>query len=436
MPSLSRPLAPYAVTELNTRGRQYSAEASHDRSPLQRDYTRILHSRAFRRLQGKTQVFSAAEGDLFRTRMSHSMEVEQLARTIAQQLRLNEDLCATLAIGHDIGHPPFGHTGQDQLDELMKGHGGFEHNHQALRLVDEIECAYTEHPGLNLLFETREGLLHCTPERARALGPVAAVHLNKTSFPLEVQVVDWADAIAYLHADLEDAHVRGILRAEDLREAPGFMKAWDQVKSKPRYASLTLPSNADFEAPTSAKDQRLARATVQTVLRQMMSTAVDNLVQNSRAQILQANPQSLDDVRALPPLVGFTADHFAMHRALKKFSRERIYEHPDVASVRAEQVKVLRQLFNAYVTDPTQMSGRGPEWADLPEVNAVGQVKRVDIYRAVADHLAGMTDAFALAEHRRLTLERPDLLAATLPKTEETPEPAVEVARRRSRLSR
>lgn len=402
------PLAPYAVTELNSRGRQFAAEISHDRTPFQRDYTRILHSRAFRRLQGKTQVFSAADGDMFRTRMSHSMEVEQLSRSIAHQLHINEDLCATLAIGHDIGHPPFGHMGQDVLNDLMKGRGGFEHNHQALRLVDELECCYPEHRGLNLLFETREGLLkHCSAERAGKLGLVAARHLDGSSPTLEAQAVDWADSIAYLHADLEDAFVKGILKMQDLREAPGFMPAWERVKAKSKYAHLDLPCDADFHAPVAAETQRQARAIVLSILRQMMSTAVDNLIQTTRANLVTANVQSVADVRKSPPLVGFSTDHMAHHRALKKFSHARIYSHESVAVVRAQQAQALRQLFVAYLQDPDQMSGRGPDWGEMTGSSSGSRAP--DIYRVITDHLAGMTDAFALAEHRRLQIDHPHL---------------------------
>lgn len=396
-------LALYAVSALNSRGRQHAVEPSHDRNPFQRDYTRILHSRAFRRLQGKTQVFSAADGDMFRTRMSHSLEVEQLSRSIARQLRLNEDLCAALAIGHDIGHPPFGHMGQDVINGMMKGHGGFEHNHQALRLVDELEGCYPEHLGLNLLFETREGLLkHCSPARARTLGDVAVRHLDGTSPPLEVQVVDHADAIAYLHADLEDAMVRGILSAQDVRDAPGFMAAWERTASKMRYRDLKLPENEDLSDQAHPETQRMGRATLQAVIREMMSTAMNDLIVCSRAALVEAQPASLDEVRQSPPLIGFSPEHLARHKALRKFSRERIYDHPEVSRVRQVQAQALRELFCAFVQDPSQMSGR--RWVS-------DGTSKADVHRAVADHIAGMTDHFALAEHARLRLEAPHLLA-------------------------
>jgi dGTPase len=427
------PLASYAVTELTSRGRQFPTDSSHDRTPFQRDYTRILHSRAFRRLQGKTQVFSAASGDMFRTRMSHSMEVEQISRSIAHQLNINEDLCATLAIGHDIGHPPFGHLGQDVLNELMKGRGGFEHNHQALRLVDEIECCYIEHRGLNLLFETREGLLkHCSKERAEKLGDVGLRHVNNTSPTLEAQVVDWADSIAYLHADLEDAFVKNLLTMADLKAAPGFMKSWDKIKENKKYAHLDLPDAKDFLSSSSAENQRQSRAIILTVLRQMMSTAVNNLIQTTRANLVEAKVQTVHDVRNSPPLVGFSPDHQMEHRALKRFSLERIYNHPDVIKERAGYAQNLRELFVAYVNNPKQMSGRGPEWSEMADAT---NAPSPDIYRVVTDHLAGMTDAFALSEHLRLKMSHPEwLMAKDLPAVQELPTAqASAVARRRIR---
>jgi dGTPase len=396
-------LASYAVSQNNTRGRRHDVDLSHDRTPFQRDYTRILHSTAFRRLQGKTQVFSAVEGDMFRTRMSHSMEVEQVARSIARQLNLNEDLCGTLAIGHDIGHPPFGHMGQDILNELLQEHGGFEHNYQALRLVDQIESPYIEHRGLNLLFEVREGLLkHCSPERAKRLGPVAQRHFDGTSPPLEVQATDWADAIAYVHADLEDAFAKGLLSIDQIKAAPGFPQAWARVKANPRYPGLAFPTAADFERDAGADVQQRAHAIVRTVIRDMMSFAVNDVVQATRARLEARQIRTLDDVRQAPELVGFSPKQEALHKALKKFSRTHIYEHPHIVEVRTEQSKALVALFNAYVRAPEEMSGRGPD-------------PKEEFYRSIADHIAGMTDGYALSEHRRLLACRPELFMTVEP---------------------
>lgn len=387
-------LAPYATTETNSRGRRHATGPSGDRNEFQRDYSRIIHSRAFRRLQGKTQVFSSNLKDMTRTRLTHSMEVEQLARSAARKLGLNEDLCGVLAIAHDIGHTPFGHMGQDTLEELMAGRGGFEHNLQALRIVDELESPYWEHEGLNLMFETREGLLkHCTADRARLLDEVASRHLDGTSPPLETQLVDWCDAIAYLHADLEDAYNEGLLSAAQLHQAPGFMAAWERIQS--RFPGADRPG--DGAPATDARAKREQRAIVREVVGEMLRSATADLVQATTERIAHHNPQSLDDVRALPPLVGFSKEHRAQHAALKKFSRTHIYSHPDIAHVREEERAMLVSLFRAYEQDPSEMTGRGVE---------AGK----DFHRSLCDHIAGMTDRFVSEEYKRLLEERPDLL--------------------------
>lgn len=390
-------LAPYAVSEENSRGRRFSATISRDRNAFERDYSRILHSDAYRRLQGKTQVFSANTGDRFRTRASHSAEVEQVSRAVCRQLRLNETLAATLALGHDIGHAPFGHLGQDVLQELMADHGGFEHNHQALRLVDLLESPYFEHRGLNLMFETREGLLkHCTAERARQLGDVGQRHLDGSSPPLEVQAVDWSDAIAYCHADLEDAFVMKLLTVDDLLATPGYQEAWKRFSAP--YPGLAHPTQCDFQS-RDADALRKGKAIVRSVIRDMMTTAIDDLVMATRKRLELAQPQSLDEVRRHSPLVGFSDAGLAQHRALKAFSRENIYSHPFITSVRKQERVVLQDLFQAYVQAPDEMSGRGPEPGD-------------SVHRAVADHISGMTDRYAQEEHARLLQARPELLAS------------------------
>jgi dGTPase len=273
------PDSSYAVSEQNSRGRQYPVAPTRDRSAFQRDYTRLVHSHSFRRLQGKTQVFPAewfqpspidllhkdycsvpgylqalrmSPSDTHRTRMSHSIEVEQISRSLARALNLNSDLAGTLAVGHDIGHPPFGHTGQDALNSLFADVGGFEHNHHALLLVDKIESPYQEHPGLNLMFETREGLLkHCSLERAKLLGPVAGRHFTGESPPLEVQAVDAADQIAYLFGDLEDAVDRFVLSPDQLSEQYWFRDAW--AKAQP---GIPIPTVEDLIDPNFSQTAR------------------------------------------------------------------------------------------------------------------------------------------------------------------------------------
>lgn len=392
------PLAPYATREATSAGRLYPVTPSPDRTGFQRDYARVLHSQAFRRLQQKTQVFSANLGDLFRTRITHSLEVDQLARTVARRLNLNEDLCGVLAIAHDIGHAPFGHMGQDLLNQLMGQHGGFEHNLQALRLVDEIESPYPEHHGLNLMFETREGLLkHCTPERARLLGEVAARHLDGRNASLEAQVVDWSDAIAYVHADLEDAFVMGVLSAEQLQQAPGYLEAWERCRAR-----LTLPrppSSADVNAP-DPETARVASATVRSVLRDMMTHAVEDLVATSAQALATAAPDSAAAARQGPALVGFSPAYRQQHSALKRFSREWIYGHPNIQQVRQTEERILEGLFRAFEAEPSLLPG--------PLDTSGGTA----FYRRLADHLSGMTDRYAVEVFEQIRRDRPNLLPA------------------------
>lgn len=400
-------LAPYAISESNSKGRLIPIAPAVDRNDFQRDYTRISHSQAFRRLQGKTQVFSNNEqfneswGDMYRTRLTHSLEVEQLSRSVARRLNLNEDLAGVLAIGHDIGHAPFGHLGQDTLNELMKPFGGFEHNYQALRLVDKIEKPYQEHVGLNLMFETREGLLkHCSKKRAVSLGEVAARHLNNTSPTLEAQVVDWCDAIAYLHADLEDAFSIGILSPSKLLEAPGYEKAFELLKektSKP-FNRLYYPSDnvIDIRKHDAQKVQE-AKTLIKSIIRQMFTTAASELVEDSFKRIQEKSPQNIEDVRRLSPLVGLDKTHAIQHFELKSFSSEYIYNDPQVLKIREGEKEKLKFLFAQYQEDPTRMLGRGPQ----PEE---------DIHRAIADHIAGMTDRYAERECQRLGFSNPNYL--------------------------
>lgn len=390
------PLAPYAITDANSKGRRHAVAASPDRSQFQRDYTRVLHSQAFRRLQQKTQVFSANLGDLFRTRITHSLEVEQMSRSVARKLGLNADLCGVLAIGHDIGHAPFGHMGQDLLDDLMAQHGGFEHNLQALRLVDEVESPYPEHRGLNLMFETREGLLkHCPPSQAAGLGEVAARHLDGRPASLEAQVVDWCDAVAYVHADLEDAFFMGVLSAEDLHQAPGYLQAWAAIA--PTMPLDAPPATADVTHPDPER-KRVAECVVRSVVREMIAISLRNLVQQSRLALAHANPQSPDEARQKGPLIGFAPGPLNQHVALKKFSQKHIYTHESIKVVRDEERKIFRGLFAAFEADPSLLPG-----APLPP-------KSDAFYRRLADHLSGMTDRYAVDVFERLVAERPGLI--------------------------
>lgn len=395
-------LAKYAVSEENSKGREHDIDKPRDRNEFRRDFTRIIHSEAFRRLQNKTQVYPNHEGDFFRTRMTHSLEVEQISRTVAQKLNLNEDLCAVLAIGHDLGHPPFGHRGQDVLDELMQNHGGFEHNLQAVRLVDFIESPYIEHRGLNLMFETREGLLkHCSRANAEMLGDIAKRHLTGEQPPLEVNVVDICDAVAYVHADLEDAYSMGILSPSKLMEAPGYKEAWLRIKKK--HPDLSEPT--DDELLSKSSDVlRENEAKVKTIIRNMLEHSIDDLITHSSKQIQKINPQSVEDVRKCQePIIVFSKEQYARHKALKEFSRHEIYYHERVDGFRTNQKQIISDLFNAYLKEPGLMSGKGLN-------------KNESLHRNIADHISGMTDRYALSEHASLLEKRPDLIFKQSPK--------------------
>lgn len=374
------PIQNYAVSAFNSRGRQYPVEVSRDRSEFQRDYTRILHSRAFRRLQGKTQVFPAQLGRLdasFRTRMSHSFEVEQIARSICRFLGLNQDLSAVLAIGHDIGHAPFGHLGQDILDQEFSDVGGFEHNHQALRLVDVIESPYPGISGLNLMFETREGLLkHCSPARAKDLGLVASRHLQGTQPPLEVQVVDAADQLAYLYGDLEDALDHGLITPEVLLdELPGFKDYWKTVS---RLFSAKLPTPSQLSDRTTSES---ARSLISEVWRRMLSAAIMDVSVHSRALIEKSGVETLDDVRSAGRvLVSLSEEQRQLHRGIRVFSRERIYDHPQIEHGRRHHATALTTMVH-------DMQAAPERWGLVEGVTR----------RQVCDLIASQTDTAVLS---------------------------------------
>lgn len=392
------PLASYAITDENSKGRQYPIKKAQDRNEFERDFDRILHSGAHRKLRAKTQVFPHdAAGDIYRSRYDHSMEVCQIAKSISGGLGLNQHLAATLAICHDIGHAPFGHLGQDTLDELMSNHGGFEHNIQALRIVDILECPYfPEHEGLNLMFETRAGLLkHCSIENARSLGPIAERHLIGEQGSLESQVVDKSDAIAYVHADLEDAFVLGLLKPTDLFDAPGYMQAWERVKKE--HPNFELPSNDSYQSK-SRDEIRATKGIVRTIIREMLSHSLKDLKNNSEIRIKDSRIITPDDAKSYSEeLIKFTDNQYKLHKDLKKYSRTNIYEHPQIDSNRQIQKQMVVDLFNAYTKDPREMSGNGVD-------------PKEDFYRSLADYISGMTDRFAVMEHKRILEERPELI--------------------------
>jgi len=368
-------LAPYACDPARTRGRRHAEQAAPTRTEYQRDRDRIVHSTAFRRLVYKTQVFLNHEGDLFRTRMTHSLEVAQLGRSIARALRLNEDLVEAIALAHDLGHTPFGHAGQDALDDCMAGRGGFEHNLQSLRVVDELEERYPSFNGLNLTFETREGILkHCSRNNALRIeaaepGGVARRFLDRSQPSLEAQLCNLADEIAYNAHDIDDGVRSGLISLEQL----AAVELFDQFRGE---ALREFPS---------LQGRRL----LYEAIRRMLSAQVYDVIDSTRAAVLKAAPASVDEARAAAALVSFSDAMREKSAALKRFLMRNLYRHPQVMATTGQAKEVVRELFAAYLDDPGQM----------PQDFAA----RPDTARAVADYLAGMTDRFAAREHERMT---------------------------------
>ncbi len=368
-------LARHACDPARSRGRRHAIAPAPTRDEFQRDRDRIVHSTAFRRLVYKTQVFLNHEGDLFRTRLTHSIEVAQLARSIARALQLNEDLTEAIALAHDLGHTPFGHAGQDALNDCMAAHGGFEHNLQSLRVVDQLEHRYPNHDGLNLTFETREGILkHCSPANARLLdaaepGGVARRFIDGTQPSLEAQLANLADAIAYNAHDIDDGVRSGLLTLQQVAEVPLF---------------------ARFVADTQRDHPGLPdRRVLYESIRRMLSAQVYDVIDTTGAAIAAAVPPDADAARRAGPLVAFSAAMRAESNELKRFLFANLYRHPQVTDTTSQAQQVVRELFAAYLDRPAELR---PSFAQRP-----------DRERAVADYIAGMTDRFALREHERLT---------------------------------
>jgi dGTPase len=364
-------LAPYAVTVRASRGRRVSEEAPGFRNEFQRDRDRIIHSSAFRRLEYKTQVFVNHEGDHFRTRLTHSLEVAQIARSVARTLRLNEDLTEAIALAHDLGHTPFGHAGQDALDECMRPHGGFEHNLQSLRVVDLLEQRYALFDGLNLCFETREGILkHCSLEQAKLLGDVGERFVKQQRPSLEAQLANLADEIAYNNHDVDDGLRSGLLTLEQLASVALFRRQSDAVTQS--FAGLA--------------ERRLIHETI----RRMINALATDLIRGSLANIERAGLISLDEVRAAPRLIDFSPETRREQQELKNFLSTNLYRHFRVNRAAAKARRIVRDLFQVFEQEPRLLP---------PEFQA--QHER-DGPRAIADYVAGMTDRYAIREHRRL----------------------------------
>lgn len=364
-------LAPYAANPDRTFGRVHDEQPSSTRNAFQRDRDRIIHSTAFRRLEYKTQVFVNHEGDLFRTRLTHSIEVAQLARAIARTLNLHEDLTEAIALAHDLGHTPFGHAGQDALNECMREYGGFEHNLQSLRVVEQLELRYAEFDGLNLTFEVREGILkHCSIKNAKQLGDVGQRFIDKTSPSLEAQLTNYADEIAYNNHDIDDGLRSGLITIDQLSKVDLFARNLAEVKAL--YPKL--------------EHRRLVNETV----RRMINTLVVDLCNQTAKNIALHEPASIADIRKLPQLVHFSSDIAEQNLKLKQFLRKNLYHHYQVNRMSAKAARIVRELFTAFFENTGLLPNEFQAYAET------------DKARSVADYIAGMTDRFAIREHRKL----------------------------------
>ena len=365
------PRAPYAADPEASRGRRHREPTPRGRTEYQRDRDRIIHSTAFRRLEYKTQVFVNHEGDLFRTRLTHSLEVAQIGRSVARSLRLDEDLTEAIALAHDLGHTPFGHSGQDALNACMKPYGGFEHNLQSLRVVDVLEQRYGGFDGLNLTFETREGVLkHCSMRNARELGDVGERFIARRRPSLEAQIANIADEIAYNNHDVDDGLRSGLIDIDQLTGISIFRRHMD----------------AALRAFPELGGRRLIHETV----RRMIDTLVTDLIDSSAARISAAAPRDIDEVRAAPELIGFSDALREEQLELKRFLNRCLYRHFRVARMSSKARRIVTDLFGAFVAEPDLLP---------PEYQARAEA---DKPRAIADYIAGMTDRYAIREHRRL----------------------------------
>lgn len=370
-----RGLASYASHEKDSRGRRYKEPEDKNRGVFQRDRDRIIHCGAFRRLEYKTQVFVNHEGDLFRTRLTHSLEVVQIARALARNLQLNEDLVEAISLAHDLGHTPFGHAGQDALNEFMLKHapksGGFEHNLQSLRIVDELEERYAEFDGLNLSFETRSGILkHCSQKNARQLGDVGQRFLDKEQPCLEAQLANLADEVAYNNHDIDDGLRSGLITLEQIREVEIFNQHYEQVLA--RYPKLK------------------GRRVISETIRRMINTLIVDLSQTTAQNIEKHQVKTIHDVYQAPMLVAFSPDIRKQEDELKRFLMKNLYRHYKVMRMSAKANLVIQELFAAFLDKPQL----------LP--NDYQKKDEDKLVRSIADYIAGMTDRYAIKEYRRL----------------------------------
>lgn len=373
-------LACYAAHDDQSPGRLHSETSAEYRSEFQRDRERIIHSTAFRRLEYKTQVFVNHEGDLFRTRLTHSIEVAQISRAIARALNLNEDLCESISLAHDLGHTPFGHAGQDALNECMQDHGGFEHNLQSLRIVDKLELKYANFSGLNLMFETREGVLkHCSRKNAEQLGALGQRFIQRKQPSLEAQLANIADQIAYNNHDLDDGLRAGLINVKQLREVELFSEKFEHVNTE--YPQLS------------------ERRKIYECIRNIINELINDLISQTKIELGKFQPQSIEDVRnEAKAIVQFSTEMALKNRELKTFLNKNLYQHYKVHRMSQKAKKIILDLYTSFYNDIKLMPDEYQEYATTAQQNkgAKGQA------RIVADYIAGMTDRYAIAEHERI----------------------------------
>ena len=366
-------LAPYAARSTQSRGRLFAESPPATRSEFQRDRDRIIHSTAFRRLEYKTQVFVNHEGDLFRTRLTHSIEVAQIARSLARNLQLNEDLVEAISLAHDLGHTPFGHAGQDALNACMKDYGGFEHNLQSLRVIDALEQRYGAFDGLNLMFETREGVLkHCSLPNAEKLGAIGQRFIERTQPSLEAQLTNLADEIAYNNHDIDDGLRSGLLTTEQLNRVGLYARHRIEVEK-------LFPDIG-------------GRRAINEIVRRMINTLAVDLIQTSQANIAAAHLDTIEDVRHAGPLIAFSSEMKQEAQELKRFLRENLYQHYLVNRMTSKAKRIVTDLFGIFMNGPQL----------LPPDYQIASGEVTEQARKVADYIAGMTDRYAMREYRRL----------------------------------
>jgi len=377
---VTRNLSPYACDDERSLGRDHLESDPGYRNEFQRDRDRIIHCSAFRRLEYKTQVFLNHEGDLFRTRLTHSLEVAQIGRTISRALGLHEDLTEAICLAHDLGHTPFGHAGQDALNECMKPFGGFEHNLQSLRVIDHLECKYADFDGLNLSYETREGVLkHCSPKNAEHLGAVGQRFLQGTQPSLEAQLANLADEIAYNNHDVDDGLRSGLITLEQLREVSFFRTHYDEVRCD--YPDLA------------------GRRTIYEVVRRMITAHVNDVITNTLHNIREQNIVDINDVRKQTiKTVSFSTELKSQNNELKQFLFHNLYRHYKVHRMTSKARNVITKQFNAYLNDYRLLPHKYQTRVKIEEEQH-GERGRA---RAISDYIAGMTDRYAIAEYDRL----------------------------------